>query len=83
MSVRTLMDEFEYFKAHQDELVDKYKGKFVVIKNAEVLGAYDDLANAIHVTAKSHQMGTFLVQKCEAGPECYTVTYCTPGLAAA
>ena len=67
--------EFEFFLAHQDELVAKYQGKYVVIKAAKVLGAYDDQLEALRATEKEHELGTFLIQLCEPGPECYTATY--------
>jgi hypothetical protein len=67
-----LQSEFEYFKTHQDELVERYEGKFVVIKGELVIGAYDSFADALHQTAKTHEPGTFLIQRCEPGPEAYT-----------
>jgi hypothetical protein len=33
--------EFKWFLDHQDELVTKYEGKYVVIKDGGVLGAYE------------------------------------------
>ena len=67
--------EFEFFLAHQDELVAQYEGKYVVIKNGEVLGAYDGNLEALRATEKEHELGTFLIQLCEPGPDCYTATY--------
>jgi hypothetical protein len=70
-----LKQEFEYFLANQAELVKKYNGKFIVIKNRAVLGAYDDLATAVAETKKTHELGTFLVQKVEPGTGAYTQTF--------
>ncbi len=70
-----LADEFQYFLDHQDELVPLYNGKYIVIKDGVVLGAYDDELEAVTETAKVHPLGTFLVQKCEPGSDCYTVTF--------
>jgi hypothetical protein len=67
-----LLPEFEYFKKHQDELVQQYAGKFIVIKDQKVIGAYDTLAEAVFETEKAHELGTFLVQKCDPGVEAYT-----------
>ena len=67
-----LLPEFEYFKKHQDELVEQYGGKFVVIKDQKVIGAYQSLPDAVFETEKEHELGTFLVQKCEPGIEAYT-----------
>lgn len=70
-----LKKEFEYYLAHQGELVKKYNGQFVVIKNQAVLGAYADEPTAVAETTKAHELGTFLVQKVEPGEGAYTQTF--------
>lgn len=70
-----LKPEFDYYLANQAELVKKYSGKFVVIKNRAVIGVYDDQATAVSETKKTHELGTFLVQKVEPGSESYTQTF--------
>lgn len=70
-----LKREFEYYLAHQDELVKKYNGRFIAIKNGVVLGAYPDAATAVTEAQKSHALGTFLVQKVEPGSAAYTQTF--------
>jgi len=66
---------FHFYLANQDRLVDEYRGKFIVIKDDHVLGAYDDEVDAIRETLRDHPPGTFLVQKCLPGTEAYTQTY--------
>lgn len=56
-------------------LVANYSGKFIVIKDQKVFGAYATETDAIRETMKSHTLGTFLVQKCEPGAESYTQTF--------
>lgn len=70
-----LKKEFQYYIDHQEELVEKYSGKFVVIKGCVVIGTYDDELKAIESSSKDHELGTFLVQKCESGEENYTQTF--------
>jgi len=70
-----LEKEFKYYLEHQDELVKKYNGKFIVIKDLKVIGAYDSELEAIEKTSEKHELGTFLVQKCEPGSGGYTQTY--------
>ena len=70
-----LKPEFEFYLEHQDELVKEYDGKFVVIKNKEVIGVYDDQATAVSETQKTYELGTFLVQKVGPGDETYTQTF--------
>jgi hypothetical protein len=67
-------DELEFFVAHQDELVEKYEGKILVIKGGELLGVYNDPLQAYIETQKQYELGTFMIQPCQSGPEAYTVT---------
>ena len=71
----SLKDEFAFYLKHQDELVEQYDGRYVVIKDGEVLDAYDDEFTAISETQKSHQLGTFLVQKVPRGTADYTQSF--------
>lgn len=70
-----LKAEFDYYLAHQDELVQRYNGKFIVIKGQRVLAAYDEQLAAVTETAKIEPMGTFLVQRVAPGTEAYTQTF--------
>jgi hypothetical protein len=71
----TLDREFEYFLAHQDELVRKHQGKFVVIKGEKVIGVYSSEIAAVEETSKHEELGTFLVQKCAPGNDSYTQSF--------
>lgn len=73
--VENLQREFDYFLAHQQELVQKYNGKVLVIKGETIIGVFDSELEAIQRTAKIHELGTFLVQKCAPGDTSHTVTY--------
>ena len=75
MASDTLTKEFEYYTGHQKELVEKYVGKFVVIKNQEVIGAYDSEIEAYEEAQKNNELGTFLIQRVEPGVENYTQTF--------
>ena len=70
-----LQQEFDFYLANQDEMVAKYDGKIIVLKNEEVLGVYEDELTAIAETRKEHQLGTFLVQRVSEGDEAYTATF--------
>jgi len=72
---KKLEKEFKYYLDHQDELVKKYNGKFIVIKDCRVIGVFDTQLEAIEKTTEKHKLGTFLVQKCEPGSDSYTQTY--------
>jgi hypothetical protein len=74
-TAQPLLAEFNFYIEHQDELVRKFNGKFVVIKGSEVLGAYDKELEAITEGEKHWDLGTFMVQKCEPGPDNYTAIF--------
>jgi hypothetical protein len=67
--------EFRYYKDHQDDLVAKHEGQFVVIKGDELLGVYPSYEEAYRETSKDHDLGTFLIQHVERGTAAYTQTF--------
>ena len=70
-----LEKEFQYYLSHQAALVEKYNEKFVVIKNDELIGVYDSEEQAYFETIMHHEVGSFLIQLCEAGDKSYTQSY--------
>jgi hypothetical protein len=70
-----LEKEFQYYLKNQAELVRKYDGKFVVIKNREVIGVYTDEMEAIMETQKTEELGTFLVQRVAPGSAAHTQVF--------
>lgn len=67
--------EFKYYVVHQKELLDKYAGKFIVIKEENVIGAYVSQMEAYNETLKTEKLGTFLIQHCIPGTQSYTHTF--------
>jgi hypothetical protein len=59
-----LAADFEYYTAHQSEIVDGHLGDFVVIKDAQVLGYYKEEMEAF-ASMRSEVPGTFMVKKCK------------------
>ena len=70
-----LAKELEYFKKNQPELVEKYEGKFLVIKDQDIKGVYDTEMEAYTSAKEKFELGTFLIQKCVPGSESYTQTF--------
>ena len=70
-----LEKEFQHYLDNQDELVKKYKGRFIVIKDCQVVGDYDSDVQAIEEASKKYELGTFLVQRCEPGEESYSQVF--------
>ena len=75
MADARLQKEFEYYLAHQTELAAKYQGRYIVIKDGEVLGDYASAEEAVRATTPKQEPGTFLVQQCDADPESTKVTF--------
>ncbi|MEO6098305.1 MAG: DUF5678 domain-containing protein [Fibrobacteria bacterium] len=72
----TMLDqEFKYFQENQVELVSKYNGKYLVIRDQNVVGAYDSRGEAYTAAVKQFPVGTFLIQHCLPGSESYTQTF--------
>ena len=67
-------DELAYFVEHQDELVQKYRGKYLVLRGREIVGVYSTALEAYLEAQKKYELGTFMIQPCEPGPDAYTVT---------
>lgn len=63
MSTNTDLD-FDFYKENLDKFVKEHNGKYVVIKNQEVLGFYVTEVDALKETVKNHELGSFIVQKC-------------------
>ncbi|HUT87417.1 MAG TPA: hypothetical protein VMX15_04970 [Candidatus Heimdallarchaeota archaeon] len=70
-----LEKEFEFYLENQEQLVKEYEGKVLVIKNCAVIGVYDSEQEALAETTKDHELGTFLVQRCEQGVDSVTQTF--------
>ncbi len=73
--VDTLRREFQFYRDNQNDMVEKYDGKTIVIKNGVVLGAYNSAGEALKETKKAHELGSFLIQKVSEGNKDYTRTF--------
>jgi hypothetical protein len=70
-----LNKEFEYYLKNQNELVEKYNGKFIVLKDQKVVGVYDSQNEAYSESVAKFELGSFLIQHCTSGAEGYTQTF--------
>lgn len=70
-----LSADFDWYLAHQSDLVAKYNGRFVVIKGGKVLGSYSSPLEAVTATERTEELGTFLVQLVEPGSTAYTQSF--------
>lgn len=77
MNSRELLKEYySYFMEHLEEIASKYSGRFVVIKNNEVVGDYPTELEAYSDSVKKYPLGEFLIQECKsADKDSYTQTF--------
>jgi NDP-sugar pyrophosphorylase family protein len=62
---RSEMDKaYHYYRAHQDELASQYNGKYIIIYDNAVRGAYDDVEEAVQVGDSQYTPGEFMVKRC-------------------
>ena len=57
---------YDYFMAHLSELYSKYKGKFLVLKDEQVVSAHDSLEQAYAAAIASYKPGEFSIQECKS-----------------
>ena len=67
--------EFKYYLTNKDELIKKYLGKYLIIKDETVDGVYDTEIDAYISGMSKFSLGTFLIQQCLPGDENYTQTF--------
>jgi len=70
-----LEKEYDYYLEKRPELLEKYNGEFLVIKGQSVIGAFDSEVEALQETSKTHELGTFLIQKCDPTEESHTQSF--------
>ena len=63
LSGSELREEIEYFQKHLDEWMETHRGKWVVVKNQEVLGFYDTFKTADKQGMEAYGAEPFLVRQ--------------------
>jgi hypothetical protein len=65
-------NDFTWFVSNYDGLYKKYGHKFLVIKDEQIIGAYDTYAAGVSGGQKTAELGTFIVQECNGDESAYT-----------
>jgi hypothetical protein len=58
-----MLDEFTYYKAHQDEIVTGHIGEIAIIKDHTVKGYYKTMDEALEA-ARNYPIETYLLKDC-------------------
>ncbi len=72
--------ELQYFIDNQEDLVRRFNGKTLVIRQQTVVGVYDTPFEAYLDATAKYEPGSFMIQKCQPGEDAYTATL-SPALA--
>ena len=56
--------DFDFFIQNMPSFYETYGQKFLAIKNSNILGVYDTFNDALEITLKTEELGTFLIQEC-------------------
>ncbi len=56
--------EYLWYEEHEDELLQRYYGRYLVIKDGKIIGDYGMRKLARQETLKHHKPGTFLIHQC-------------------
>jgi hypothetical protein len=72
--------ERQYFEQHRGELLRQYPGKFVVIKEDELLGSFDNIQDALGAGARQFGMSPFLVRRTDESPQEISIPALTLGI---
>ena len=58
-----LNKQHRFYLQHEQSLVDKYRGQFIVIHNEKVIDSFGSERDAYIFSVKHFNMGTFLIRE--------------------
>ena len=59
-----LQKETKWYAENQEELVKKYRNRYVVIVGNELIADYETIGDGYRTTILTHKPGTFMIRKC-------------------
>lgn len=62
-----LAKQYDYYVSHEKELLDKFKGLFLVISDTLEVYAFPKGMDAYNFGAENIGLGKFLIQECKPG----------------
>jgi hypothetical protein len=61
--------EYKYFKKHEAEFLQKYQGRFILIKGEEVVGDFETEVQAYQEGVNKYGLGNFMLKQCVPGAD--------------
>lgn len=77
MASEQLKKQFDFYLANQENLVEKFNGRVLLIHNESVIGDFSSKEDAYNAGSTQFEPGDFLIIKCSPGERDYTVNYRT------
>lgn len=62
--VHPLQKEFHWYLANRSELVNRYRGRYIVIAEQKVVGDFNAIGDAYRTITKTRKPGTFIIKFC-------------------
>ena len=78
-----LETEIQFFETNQRDLLARFPGKFIVVKEQRLLGPYDSIQDALGAGAKEFGATSFLVRRTDQTAETVSIPALTLGLLSA
>lgn len=72
----------EYYKEHQDELVEKHNGKTLIFQDENIVDIKDTLKEAYDFAIEKYGIGNFSLQEVSPGEDSYTAYVANPWVTA-
>ena len=69
-----LRKEFKDYLAHQGDIVAKYDGRVIALRDGMLLGDFDSAGAAMLALKGSYPLGTYLIQRVSPGDKDTTVS---------
>lgn len=71
--------EYAYYQAHENELINQYDGKVIVIVGEKVVGSYPSKQDAFAgALAAGYPYGEFLIQPISSDPNANVAIFYSP-----
>ncbi len=70
-------ENYSWFEKNLPELVKRYEGRYVVVKDCGILSDYGTFEEAFTETVKTETPGTFIIQLCSEDKAKTVQTYYT------
>lgn len=72
----TQSEDFKWFVENLKNLYNKYPDKYLVIQDKKILGDGSTFEEALRgAMSKKLDLGSFIIQKCGQGEDCYTQSF--------